>query len=289
MKKLFYFLSIVLLTMFVSCNNEFDDSKLQDRLNRLEEEQKEMQEQIDAQQALLDALTKNLTIISIVETDEGYVVTFSDNSTMIVEQGNSYIENIEVGEETIIFTLANGTEVVLPLNSGGSSGGEVVGENNKIYYTTIDGKKLFPKRSDAAAFGAILISNAYIDGQGVLTFDGIVTTIGAKVFYDCSSLTSITIPDSVTTIGECAFSLCDNLLGVSIPRSVVKIGSGAFSYCGQLSTVYCKAETPPAIGNIVLDGNAFNRKIYVPMNSVETYKSADGWCDYADAIIGYNF
>ena len=93
----------------------------------------------------------------------------------------------------------------------------------------------------------------------------------------------------MTTIGECAFSLCDNLLGVSIPRSVVEIGSGAFSYCGQLSTVYCKAIIPPAVGDIVLDGNASDRNIYVPMESVEAYKSAEGWSEYADAIVGYNF
>ena len=35
--------------------------------------------------------------------------------------------------------------------------------------------------------------------------------------------------------------------------------------------------------------NAFGRKIYVPMESVEAYKSTDGWSDYADAIVGYNF
>ena len=223
MKRLFYLLSIVLLTMFSSCDVLYDDSELVDRINKLEEEQKqleeeqkEMQEQIDAQQTLLDALTKNLTITSIVETDEGYVVTFSDNSTMIVGQGNSYIENIEVGEEAIIFTLADGTEVVLPLNSGGNSGGEVVGENNKIYYTTIDGKKLFPNNSGGAAFGAILISNTYIDGQGILTFDDTVTTIGDQAFRGCSSLTSVTIPDSVTTIGDWAFDDCSSLTSVYI-------------------------------------------------------------------------
>ena len=33
--------------------------------------------------------------------------------------------------------------------------------------------------------------------------------------------------------------------------------------------------------------NASGRKIYVPMESVEAYKSAQGWSDYADAIFGY--
>ena len=35
--------------------------------------------------------------------------------------------------------------------------------------------------------------------------------------------------------------------------------------------------------------NASGRKIYVPMKSVEAYKSATYWSDYADAIVGYNF
>jgi hypothetical protein len=36
-------------------------------------------------------------------------------------------------------------------------------------------------------------------------------------------------------------------------------------------------------------GNAENRKIYVPAESVDAYKSAAGWNEYADAIVGYNF
>ena len=39
----------------------------------------------------------------------------------------------------------------------------------------------------------------------------------------------------------------------------------------------------------MFDGNASNRKIYVPMESVEAYKSAEYWKNYADAIVGYDF
>ena len=35
--------------------------------------------------------------------------------------------------------------------------------------------------------------------------------------------------------------------------------------------------------------NAGNSKIYVPMQSVEAYKSAPYWSEYADSIVGYNF
>ena len=54
----------------------------------------------------------------------------------------------------------------------------------------------------------------------------------------CSSLTSVTIPDSVTSIGYQAFSGCSNLESVTIPDSVTSIGSYAFSDCSSLESVY---------------------------------------------------
>ena len=201
-----------------------------------------MQEQIDAQQALIDALTKNLTITSIVETDEGYVITFSDNSTITVKQDSSFIENIEVEEDCITFTFADGRVVTLSLtnndgNDGSGDSGEVVGENNKIYYTTSDGKKLFPYNTEPAAYGAVLVSNVYKDGQGVLTFDDTITSLEYQAFYECDSLTSITIPDSVTTIGVSAFANCHSLTSATIPNGVTTIGVSAFANCHSLTSV----------------------------------------------------
>ena len=62
-----------------------------------------------------------------------------------------------------------------------------------------------------------------------------LTTIKAKAFYDCSSLTSVTIGNNVTEIGSYAFSGCSSLASVTIPNSVTEIGEGAFRYCkGEL-------------------------------------------------------
>ncbi|MCC8156775.1 MAG: leucine-rich repeat domain-containing protein, partial [Oscillospiraceae bacterium] len=52
--------------------------------------------------------------------------------------------------------------------------------------------------------------------------------IGSSAFYNCSSLSGVTIPNSVTSIGGSAFLGCSSLSSVTIPNSVTSIGSSAF-------------------------------------------------------------
>ena len=122
-----------------------------------------------------------------------------------------------------------------------------------------------------------------------VTIPDSVTEIGSSAFSGCSSLTSVTIGDSVTMIGSSAFSGCDSLKSVTIPDSVTSIGGAAFYNCNKLKSVYCKPTTPPAGGGNMFNKNALGRKIYVPMWSVGTYESAEGWSDYSYHIEGYYF
>ena len=119
-------------------------------------------------------------------------------------------------------------------------GSELVWErplsNNKIYYTSTDGNIVVPYAS--THFGdAVIVSNTYSGGQGVIEFDRNLTYIGRFVFGDCSSLVSITIPDGVTNIDAGAFDDCTGLASIVIPSSVTSIGTAAFSGCSSLVSI----------------------------------------------------
>ena len=110
-----------------------------------------------------------------------------------------------------------------------------------------------------------------------------VTSIGYCAFVNCAGLRSVMIPDSVTNIGNEVFEGCSSLTSVTIPNSVESIGSYAFSNCLSLISVICKTTTPPTIGEGVF-GDTNNCPIYVPSQSVDTYKTS--WSEYEDRIIG---
>ena len=197
---------------------------------------------------------------------------------------------------------------------GGVNGPAVSYDHNKIWYTNgSTSKPTLP--SDLSAFGgASLVSNEYDTKKEcwVITFDRNVTTIGGYAFYGCSSLISITIPDSVVSIRRSAFNGCSSLTSITIPNSVMSIEGFAFSDCSSLTSitipdgvtsieeyafegcssmkeVYCKSTTPPAGGSWMFSSISLECKIYVPTESVEAYKAAEYWKNYADYIVGYDF
>ena len=67
-----------------------------------------------------------------------------------------------------------------------------------------------------------------------------ITEIRQSAFYNCTSLTSIEIPDSITSIGNSTFYNCTSLTSIEIPNSVISIGSYAFQYCTKLTSVTFK-------------------------------------------------
>lgn len=115
-----------------------------------------------------------------------------------------------------------------------------------------------------------------------ITIPSSVTSIGIGAFSDCTSLTTITIPENVTSIGNQAFRQCSSLTTITIPESVKSIGRIAFYKCTSLTSVTLEATTPPTIQSDTFDDTV--QTFYVPAESVEAYKTATNWANYADKI-----
>ena len=124
-----------------------------------------------------------------------------------------------------------------------------------------------------------------------------VTSIGFGVFGDCPSLTSvglegsgasIEVPSGVTSIGARVFENCSGLTSVTLSENITSIGTYAFENCTSLQSITINATVPPTITKWNDTHKPFentnNCPIYVPAQSVEIYKTATYWTQYASRI-----
>ena len=96
--------------------------------------------------------------------------------------------------------------------------------NSRSLHLRSDNTSYYSYNDDWDILNANIPASVKYNGQ---TYS--VTRIGNWAFASCSSLTSVTIPNSVTSIGNSAFASCSSLTSVTIPNSVTSIGSYAFS------------------------------------------------------------
>ena len=110
-----------------------------------------------------------------------------------------------------------------------------------------------------------------------------------NLYLNNELVTELVITSDITEIKSYSFSCYSSLTSVTIPESVTFIGTYAF-YCSNLTSVYCKSTTPPTVGgSYMFSPYVSDLKIYVPTNSVSTYKSAPYWVSYKSKIVGYDF
>jgi hypothetical protein len=98
---------------------------------------------------------------------------------------------------------------------------------------------------------------------------------------------ALDIPMGVTSIAAKAFNNCSTITGVTIPSSVTSIGANIFYYCIALETLHVETATPPKLGGDLFNSNRPSTfgEIVVPSDSVDTYKGADYWSVYASYIV----
>ena len=136
--------------------------------------------------------------------------------------------------------------------------------NNYYYYTSND------KLGDYVFYDC--------SGLTSLTIPSGVTSIGGGAFRGCSGLTSMTIPSSVTSIGEGVFYGCSGLTSLTIPSSVTSIGDWAFGYCSELTSLTIPSGVTE-IGESAFQGCSGLRSMTIPsgVTSISDYAFCGCW------------
>lgn len=125
--------------------------------------------------------------------------------------------------------------------------------------------------------GLVYIGKVAYKYKGTLPADASITIkdgtlgIAGSAFEDCRSLTSVTIPNSVTNIGFEAFARCENLTFI-------------VSYIEEPFDInYYHYGIYPAFHSQTF----YNAILYVPVGTIEKYKTTEGWKDFAHIEEGY--
>ena len=108
---------------------------------------------------------------------------------------------------------------------------------NEIWYTTTDGNAGVINNYGYRITDANLLSNTYVNGKGILLFDGDVMRLGESAFSQCSLLASISLPGCLQSIGKSAFINCTSLESIILPASLQEVDMSAFIGCHSLISI----------------------------------------------------
>ena len=192
------------------------------------------------------------------------------------------INKIEEAIKKTMFTTTNmdGNTIKIDKMNLDYIGNFVIPDNINGRYVTIIGEEAF---KDCTTISSITIPNT-------------VTNIDSSAFENCSSLLSVTFssstsaPSQLYAIGTSAFKGCTSLTSIILPKSVQRIDDGVFQNCVNLSSVTVQKDTASitTLGVDVFDGCKSTLQITVPANRVAEYKNKVYWSSYSSIIVPNN-
>lgn len=130
-----------------------------------------------------------------------------------------------------------------------------------------------------------------------------VKEIESSAFQNCTNLTSVTLNDNLEILGSGAFTGCKSLQTIIVPNKIEKLNGvfwecesltnvtlglgieiiefGTFYGCPSLAELNVLAVVPPVIeDNNFSNPNYMDMTVYVPEQSLETYRTADIWKNF---------
>ena len=132
--------------------------------------------------------------------------------------------------------------------------------------------------------GTAVITENEIDKTNLVSVEigECCSSVGINAFKDYSTLSSVKFNEGLVSIDTKSFMNCVNLLSVTFPTSLNSIFTDSFSGCTGLQSITFLSETPIRVYSSTFYDSTC--PIYVPAESVEDYKTAQGWSTYADRI-----
>ena len=198
-------------------------------------------------------------------TNKKVVYTSSDPSILSVPSDGGFAS--QKGKGTVIVTATTedgGFTATQTVNVGYNLPSTVIDKGecgDKVYWTLYsDGKLYISGEGDIKYYSPW---SSYTEDIKCVKICSGITSIGSRVFEDCTSLTSITIPNSVTSIGGRAFSDCTSLTSITIPDSVTRIDNRAFQNCKSLKSITIP-DSVTRIGEFTFSGCESLKSITIP-------------------------
>ena len=161
---------------------------------------------------------------------------------------------------------------------------------NNIGITSLDMSTAMPS---VTSMGASVFENC--SSLSTVKFNNGLSTIPANCFRSCTNLTNVSFGTNVTLIGQSAFYGCSSLSTISFPSSLLSISGYAFQRCANLESVYIPSDVSRVITlaganaftNTKLSGTTATGSIYVPNNWLASYQTAPSWSAYSSRMVSY--
>lgn len=131
----------------------------------------------------------------------------------------------------------------------------------------------------------ICVENWGSDGE--ITYEQVAAVTDLETAFsgntEITSFNELRYFIGLTQIEEYAFQNCIGLTSMEIPDFITSIGESAFDGCTGLISITSENINPPILGASTFSGTPLEN-IYVPSESVDAYKTAEGWSTYASKI-----
>ena len=156
--------------------------------------------------------------------------------------------------------------------------------NGLYYYILPDADSKVSVSSHNGSISGALTIPSHVSNNNT-TYE--VVQIGHHAFEGCTSLTSVTIPNSVTYIGAYSFSGCTSLMSINIPNSVKSIEHYAFQNCRALTSIQIPSSVTEILSGVFkgCSGLTGDLTIHNFINTISDY-AFEGCTGFTSLTIG---